>query len=319
MSENYPLLVLVPLFGMLGNVFAHIIISRVNRGRGQIKCLVLGYILGLICGLFLALGAYSRKNVTTDFIAYLFLDFIAYSALSFGYFHFVNINIASLRIRILQEIIDSPQGLSKEAILRSYNAEQILDNRIERLINSNQLIEKQGSYFIGGNRNFLILFWFFETLKLTFIGRGNRLLNVTDNDAVSFGQLISFFWKLQFCRFLLIGAINTIFGYGAYTFLVILGIDYRVALTIATVLAVLFNYYTNGSFVFRNKGRKVLLKFILSNVAMYIFNQALLITFVNLGIGKLISQALIIPVIIIISFVINKKWVFDRRNCPEVI
>ena len=91
------------------------------------------------------------------------------------------------------------------------------------------------------------------------------------------------------------------------------GVDYKIALTISTVLAVLFNYYTNGRFVFLNKGKMVLLKFIFSNIMMYILNQTLLITSVNMGIGKLISQAVIVPIIILVSFIVNKIWVFYKK------
>jgi len=113
---------------------------------------------------------------------------------------------------------------------------------------------------------------------------------------------------------LCIGVINTVFGYCTYAFLVILGIDYRVALTLSTTAAVLFNYFTNGRFVFRNSGKKVLLKFILLNVITYLFNQVFLISLVSLGMGKLAAQALIVPVVIIITFLINKKWVFFKAE-----
>lgn len=240
--QGYELLVLAPIFGMMGNVFAHVIASRFNQGRSQMKCILCGFSFGLIFMLFLPFLVHSRQKINLDFISYLSLDIIAYASLAYGYFHFVNINVASLRIRILQEIADSPKELSEEDILCRYNAKQILDNRIERLISSNQLIEKQGYYFLGKNRTFLILFWFFEILKCVILGRGNRLLNVTGQESMSVGSFISLLWQSQFCRFLFIGVINTIFGYCAYTFLVILGIDYRLALTISTVLAVLFNY-----------------------------------------------------------------------------
>lgn len=317
MLENYALLVLAPILGMLINVLVHVIVSRFNQGRSQMKCLISGFIFGLICVVAVSLIAHCKQINNLDFTAYLLSGCIAYSALAYIYFHFININIASLRVRILQEIINSKEGLTQEGILSHYNAEQMLDNRIDRLVASNQLVEKQGIYYLGSNRIFLILFWFFEVLKFIFLGRGNRLLSAVDRQPISFSSLVKVFWKNQFFRFLCIGVVNTIFGYCAYAFLVILGIDYRIALTISTILAVLFNYYTNGRFVFRNSGKSVLLKFILLNVIMYIFNQLLLITLVSLGIGKLVAQAMIIPIIIIMIFVINKKWVFFKVRLQE--
>jgi len=312
--ENYAVLVLVPVFGMIANILAHVMVSRFNHGRSQIKCLILGFIFGLICAVAVSLAAYYKQVNDLDFASYLLLDCIAYTALAYCYFHFININIASLRIRLLHEVINYDCGLTEEAMLSRYNVQEMLDNRIQRLVSSNQLIEKQGIYFLGPNRTFLVLFWFFEALKFIFLGRGNRLLSAIDRDHLTLGSFIKLLWSNQFFRFLCIGAINTVFGYCAYALLVISGIDYRLALTISTTLAVLFNYYTNGRFVFRNSGKAVLLKFILLNVIIYIFNQALLITLVNFGMGKLLSQALIIPVVIMITFLINKKWVFFKAR-----
>jgi putative flippase GtrA len=265
----------------------------------------------------LTVGVYFSQKNSLDFFAYCLLGCISYVALAYSYFHFVNANIASLRIRILQEIIDSSGGLTEEGVLHCYNAEQILDNRIQRLVNSNQLVEKQGVYYLGPNRTFLKLFWFFEALKFVFLGRGNRLLSVNNQQLMSLGSLARVLWQEQFFRFLCIGVINTVFGYCTYASLVILGVDYKISLTISTTLAVLFNYNTNGRFVFRNSGKKVLLKFILLNVIIYVFNQAFLITLVSFGMGKLVSQAVIIPVIIIITFLINKRWVFFKGKFQE--
>jgi hypothetical protein len=108
------------------------------------------------------------------------LDIIAYTAFSYGYFHFININIVSLRMRILHEINDSPEGLSKEEILNRYSAEQIIEYRLKRLMGSNQLTEENGYYFLGKNRTFLTLFWLFEILKHVILGHGNRFLKATN-------------------------------------------------------------------------------------------------------------------------------------------
>jgi len=312
--KNNALLALVPVLGMMINILAHLIVSRFSQGRGQIKCLILGFVFGLMGVVILPLAACYGQINDLDFAAYLLSGCIAYSALAYVYFHFININIASLRIRILQEVIDCPSGLTQEGILSYYNVEQMLDNRIDRLVSSNQLVEKQGIYYLGLNHIFLRLFWFFEALKFIFLGRGNRLLSAADQQPLSLGLFFKILWQNQFFRFLCIGVINTVFGYCAYAFLVILGIDYRVALTLSTTAAVLFNYFTNGRFVFRNSGKKVLLKFILLNVITYLFNQVFLISLVSLGMGKLAAQALIVPVVIIITFLINKKWVFFKAE-----
>ena len=314
MVEKYPILVFAPIVGAVANIFSHSAISRLKNGRSPMLYLIVSFIVGLIIMFLFSLFAYTIGNNILNFFANLVIDFIAYTAFSYGYFHLININIASLRIRILHEITTSRNGLSKEEILNLYGAEQIVENRLNRLIGSNQLIEKNGCYFLGANRTFITLFWLFEVLKYVVYGHGNRFLQRTSQERVSARYLIRSFWENRFLRFLFIGAINTVFGYFAYALLVILGIDYRIALTISTVLCVLFNFYTNGRFVFRNASKQILLKFIFLNILMYILNQGILISFVSLGMGKLVSQAIIIPIVVILSFVINKNWVFRAKS-----
>jgi len=176
MRQGYPILVLAPVLAMLANVFTHVAASRLNRGQNQIKCVLYGFLSGLAGLLFLAAVVSSADNSGPDFLGFILTDLISYTAFAYGYFHFVNINVASLRIRILQEIIYSPGGLSEEDVLSRYNSGHILENRIKRLLASGQLIEKEGCYYLGENRTFLRLFWLFEILKHAVLGHGNRFL-----------------------------------------------------------------------------------------------------------------------------------------------
>jgi len=54
----------------------------------------------------------------------------------------------------------------------------------------------------------------------------------------------------RFVRFLLIGGVNTAFGYGVYALALFLGAHYAAATTASTVLGVAFNFVTTGSVVF---------------------------------------------------------------------
>ena len=48
----------------------------------------------------------------------------------------------------------------------------------------------------------------------------------------------------RFMRFILIGIPNTAFGYSLYALLIFLGLRYDLAILIATILGVLFNFKT---------------------------------------------------------------------------
>ena len=176
MPQEYPVLVLAPVLAMMLNVLTHVVVSRLNRGRNQIKYMFYGFLSGLTGIFFLVFAVLPAAGNGPDLAGCVSADLISYASLAYGYFHFVNINMASLRIRVLQEIIDAPDGLSEKDVLSRYNSKHIIDTRVKRLIGSGQLTEKDGYYYPGKNRTFLMLFWLFEILKHIVLGHGNRFL-----------------------------------------------------------------------------------------------------------------------------------------------
>ncbi|MFM6404510.1 MAG: GtrA family protein, partial [Microcystis sp.] len=70
------------------------------------------------------------------------------------------------------------------------------------------------------------------------------------------------FQKSKFVRFLLVGVINTLFGYSVFALMICLGLDYRYSLLIATICGVLFNFKTIGGIVFKDQNNRLLARFI---------------------------------------------------------
>ena len=83
--------------------------------------------------------------------------------------------------------------------------------------------------------------------------------------------------KNQFIRFLFVGVLNTLFGYGVYCLMILIGRSYIWATLISQVLGVLFNFITTGNLVFENNDKRLLFKFILSYIITY---------FINIGVNK---------------------------------
>src|SRR6516162_3637567 len=55
---------------------------------------------------------------------------------------------------------------------------------------------------------------------------------------------------VQFIRFVLVGCLNTTVGYGLFAACILLGLPSALALLIATIIGVLFNYFSTGRLVF---------------------------------------------------------------------
>ena len=120
--------------------------------------------------------------------------------------------------------------------------------------------------------------------------------------------------KSRFPIFILIGILNTIFGYLLFSLFIFFGVHYTLAVLFSTCLGVLFNFNTTGKFVFKNKNNWLIFRFI----AVYV-----LIYFVNIGLIKIssyfianlyIDGALAIIFVAMLSFYLNRSFVFKARN-----
>jgi hypothetical protein len=144
--DDYPLIVLAPIVGLCADVFVHIAASWITAGKRVLGCLLSGIGAGLLTTFGVCLVAAGRSS-TLDWAALTVFDLVAYLALAYGYLNFVNLNIASLRIRVLQELRASPEGLSRAGILKLYDARSLVDARIRRLTQGNQIRVREGRFY----------------------------------------------------------------------------------------------------------------------------------------------------------------------------
>ena len=120
MLAAYLIVVLAPVGGLFAYCIAQVFISRTFRRRGPYFSMLWGGLLGLTAMTATACAGISRMNISTeDCIALFALNLATYLALAWGYFHFVNLNIASLRIRMLQVLLQAGGELRQTTCSRS--------------------------------------------------------------------------------------------------------------------------------------------------------------------------------------------------------
>ncbi len=121
----------------------------------------------------------------------------------------------------------------------------------------------------------------------------------------------------QFVKFILVGIINTIFGYGLWAILISVGIHYALAVILSTIIAVLFNFKTTGCIVFKNNNNKLLWKFF----QMYIVTTFLSILVLKcakmLNINLYLAGFFLTGIIAIITFIVQKYYVFRKNDNEE--
>jgi putative flippase GtrA len=115
-----------------------------------------------------------------------------------------------------------------------------------------------------------------------------------------------------FIRFLLVGGINTIFGYGLFAFFIYLHLHYSLASLLSTVLGVLFNFKTTGKLVFKSSDNRLIVRFFAVYGMVYVVNVMLLKGFKWFGLNFYIAGAIIVLPLAVLSFILNKRFVFKK-------
>lgn len=116
--------------------------------------------------------------------------------------------------------------------------------------------------------------------------------------------------KAQFARFLFVGGLNTLFGYGMFALLLYGGMHYAVASLLATILGILFNFMTTGTIVFQNRNHRLLFRFVGVYAVTYVINVTSLKVFDLLKINMFLAGGLLLLPAAVISYMLNRKFVF---------
>lgn len=114
----------------------------------------------------------------------------------------------------------------------------------------------------------------------------------------------------RFLGFLIVGGINTAFGYGMFVLCLWLGMHYAVAAAVATVLGILFNFMSTGGLVFKNKNVTRLPWFVGVYVIIYCVNVLGLRLMLPFGIQPWLGGLLLILPCAMLSYALNKRFVF---------
>jgi hypothetical protein len=172
MDSLYPLVVAAPVIGLAAYCVSQIVVARLSPGASPYRSLSLGFMCGLlVMGGLVGWAVLQMAVPTADRLGYAVLDLLTYLALAFGYFNFVNLTVASLRIRLLEELLEAGGMLPADALMAAYDSRQVVAIRLERLIRGGHLVENAGRLHIG-RLPFLIVARIFDGLRWVIIGRG---------------------------------------------------------------------------------------------------------------------------------------------------
>ena len=143
--------VISPIVGLILNVTAQILGHRLINRLSLLRSVYFGFGLGMLGMILVDAQIYMAGyfGSAVEALAVSMANVIIFSCLGYCYFSAIGMGEHARRIRIMKELEATPQGLTLDKILTRYNAKNMIELRIGRLVRNGQVIEKDGRYLIG--------------------------------------------------------------------------------------------------------------------------------------------------------------------------
>jgi len=114
-------------------------------------------------------------------------------------------------------------------------------------------------------------------------------------------------------RYLMVGIINTAFGYSVFALLIYSGLHYALAMFFATVAGILFNFRTFGRFVFGQSDSRLIWRFITVYGFLYVVNICCVFVLMMYMQNVYLANAITLVFIASLGFVLNRSFVYAKR------
>ena len=118
--------------------------------------------------------------------------------------------------------------------------------------------------------------------------------------------------KIQFIKFIIVGVLNTIVGYGIYWAMLQLDFNFTIAALVSTLIGIIFNFFTMGRLVFNSENNALFYKFVFVVIFLYLISIAGISFIHNFDISYEIAGAIILIPRAILSYILNKNVVFKK-------
>ncbi len=129
---------------------------------------------------------------------------------------------------------------------------------------------------------------------------------------MAFRRLAALFARHQFLRFLVMGGLNTLFGFGVFAVALRVGLVLWLAMLVGTVAGIAFNFMTLGGVAFRDLSARRLPRFVAGYACTYAVNYVA-IQLVHRRIADLVlCQVVLVVPIALFSYLVMSRFVFRK-------
>ena len=121
----------------------------------------------------------------------------------------------------------------------------------------------------------------------------------------------------QFLRYCVVGVVSNLFLYAFYHVLVEQGLDHKLAMSGLYAFGVMQTFVFNKRWSFRYQGAtgRVLHRYFAAYVFAYVLNLCVMLALVDwLGYSHRIVQMVMIFIVALLLFVVQKYWVFQAES-----
>jgi hypothetical protein len=144
--------IFAPIVALAVNVVVQIVAFRLRRGRQFFQSVVLGFAVGLLALLVLQAIFPPGATAIDAWSNALLVNVPIYGALSYCFFNFANLGQSSIRVRIYARIANQTGGVSAAELAADYNEASLMNMRLQRLVESGDIVLRDGRYFLGRQR-----------------------------------------------------------------------------------------------------------------------------------------------------------------------
>lgn len=126
---------------------------RLWRGEHFFRSVVFGFVAGFATVLLLQVLLLSGYEATADrWVLAVLVNIPLYVCLAYGFYNFINLGQASIRIRIYKECVDRGGRITEEELRAVYDEEKIREARLERLLQGGDIAWRNGTYRLARTR-----------------------------------------------------------------------------------------------------------------------------------------------------------------------
>ncbi|GGF58982.1 hypothetical protein GCM10007301_18360 [Azorhizobium oxalatiphilum] len=122
------------------------------------------------------------------------------------------------------------------------------------------------------------------------------------------------FWNNRIVRYVVVGGLNTLFGFAVYAVLALTSLPTWLILILANVAAISFNFATTGGIVFRDLKAQRIPRFLITYGIIFLTYLTLIEGLSPLVGGRIVAMAIVVLPVSALNYGLQMLFVFNRGS-----